>query len=59
MNIPIFGPEKINQISQNDKVVFVPLAWNFYSEIRNRITERRKNDNDFFVRYFPNLVLEK
>jgi 2-polyprenyl-3-methyl-5-hydroxy-6-metoxy-1,4-benzoquinol methylase len=59
MNIPIFGPEKINQISQNDKVVFVPLAWNFYSEIRNRITERRKNDNDFFVRYFPNLMLEK
>jgi 2-polyprenyl-3-methyl-5-hydroxy-6-metoxy-1,4-benzoquinol methylase len=59
MNIPIFGPEKINQISQNDKVVFVPLAWNFYSEIRNRITERRKNENDFFVRYFPNLVLEK
>jgi 2-polyprenyl-3-methyl-5-hydroxy-6-metoxy-1,4-benzoquinol methylase len=59
MNIPIFGPEKINQISENDKVVFVPLAWNFYSEIRNRITERRKNDNDFFVRYFPTLVLEK
>ena len=59
MNIPIFGPEKINQISENDKVVFVPLAWNFYSEIRNRITERRKNNNDFFVRYFPTLVLEK
>jgi 2-polyprenyl-3-methyl-5-hydroxy-6-metoxy-1,4-benzoquinol methylase len=59
MNIPIFGPEKINQIFQNDKVIFVPLAWNFYSEIRNRITERRKNDNDFFVRYFPNLMLEK
>ena len=58
MNIPIFGPEKINQISENDKVVFVPLAWNFYSEIRNRITERRKNDNDFFVRYFPTLFLE-
>jgi 2-polyprenyl-3-methyl-5-hydroxy-6-metoxy-1,4-benzoquinol methylase len=59
MNIPIFGPEKINQISENNKVVFVPLAWNFYSEIRNRITERRKNNNDFFVRYFPTLVLEK
>jgi ubiquinone/menaquinone biosynthesis C-methylase UbiE len=59
MNIPIFGPEKINQISENDKVVFVPLAWNFYSEIRNRITERRRNNNDFFIRYFPTLVLEK
>lgn len=59
MNIPIFGPEKINQISENDKVVFVPLAWNFYSEIRNRITERRKNNNDFFIRYFPTLILEK
>jgi len=59
MNIPIFGPEKINQISEKDKVVFVPLAWNFYSEIRNRITERRENNNDFFVKYFPTLVLEK
>jgi 2-polyprenyl-3-methyl-5-hydroxy-6-metoxy-1,4-benzoquinol methylase len=59
MNIPIFGPEKINQISEKDKVVFVPLAWNFYSEIRNRITERRKNNNDFFVKYFPTLILEK
>ena len=59
MNIPIFGPEKINQISEKDKVVFVPLAWNFYSEIRNRITERRENNNDFFVKYFPTLILEK
>ncbi len=59
MNIPIFGPDKINQISGEEKVVFVPLAWNFYSEIRSRIISRRKNDNDFFVRYFPEFVLEK
>ena len=59
MNIPIFGPEKINEIPKNDKVIFVPLAWNFYSEIRHRITERRKNNNDFFIRYFPTLILEK
>jgi 2-polyprenyl-3-methyl-5-hydroxy-6-metoxy-1,4-benzoquinol methylase len=59
MNIPIFGPEKIDSLSQDIKVIFVPLAWNFYSEIRNRIKERRKNDNDFFIRYFPNLFLEK
>ena len=59
MNIPILGPEKINEIPKNDKVIFIPLAWNFYSEIRHRITERRKNNNDFFIKYFPTLILEK
>jgi len=59
MNIPIFGPDRINQISENDKVVFVPLAWNFYNEIKDRITSRRKNNNDIFVKYFPSLLLEK
>jgi hypothetical protein len=59
MNIPIFGPEKISNLSSEEKVVFVPLAWNFYSEIRQRIKDRRKNEGDFFVRYFPKFVLEK
>jgi 2-polyprenyl-3-methyl-5-hydroxy-6-metoxy-1,4-benzoquinol methylase len=59
MNIPIFGPEKISNLSPEEKVVFVPLAWNFYSEIRQRIKDRRKNEGDFFVRYFPKFVLEK
>ena len=59
MNIPIFGPEKINELPENDKVVFVPLAWNFYNEIRTRVLSRRKNENDFFVRYFPTLIIEK
>ncbi len=59
MDIPIYGPDKINEISESEKVIFVPLAWNFYSEIRERILARRKNKNDWFIRYFPSLVLEK
>jgi hypothetical protein len=58
MNTSIFGPEKINEIPEDAKVVFVPLAWNFYSEIKSRIISRRKNKNDIFVKYFPNLILE-
>lgn len=58
MNIEIFGPDKINEISNNDKVVFIPLAWNFYAEIKERIITRRNNKNDYFVRYFPNLKFE-
>lgn len=53
MNIPIYGPEKISEIESDKKVVFVPLAWNFYKEIKERILNQRKNENDIFVMYFP------
>lgn len=54
MNIPIVGPDSINDISQEEKVIFVPLAWNFYSEIKSRIALRRKpNKEDKYIAYFP------
>lgn len=34
-------------------VLFVPLAWNFYAEIRDRIQSVRSNAGDRFLRYFP------
>jgi 2-polyprenyl-3-methyl-5-hydroxy-6-metoxy-1,4-benzoquinol methylase len=42
-----------------EKIVFVPLAWNFYKEIKERINKVRDTKNDIFVKYFPNYMEEK
>jgi 2-polyprenyl-3-methyl-5-hydroxy-6-metoxy-1,4-benzoquinol methylase len=41
-----------------EKICFVPLAWNFYDEIRERICKVRDISNDVFVRYFPEYKVE-
>jgi 2-polyprenyl-3-methyl-5-hydroxy-6-metoxy-1,4-benzoquinol methylase len=56
MNIPIKGISIINDF---DKVVFVPLAWNFYNEIYKRIKTVRDNQNDLFIKYFPKINILK
>ena len=57
MDIPIFGSEKLLELESNDKVVFIPLAWNFFTEIQSKIKVKRNNNNDIFVKYFPILQL--
>ena len=42
-----------------EKIAFVPLAWNFYKEIKERITNVRDTSNDVFVKYFPDYIEEK
>jgi hypothetical protein len=39
--------------SKSDKILFVPLAWNFFREIKNRIKMVRDVKTDKFLRYFP------
>ena len=58
MNIPIVNVEYLNTLTDQDKVVFIPLAWNFYSEIKRRILDKRSNPQDIFVKYFPKLAVE-
>lgn len=53
MNISIVSPEYISSLDVEDRVVFIPLAWNFFKEITANILNRRKNSNDLFVQYFP------
>ena len=56
-NIPIVG---IDILKNNyTKICFIPLAWNFYSEIKQRIKNVRDTQNDIFIRYFPNYSEEK
>lgn len=54
-NIPIVSSSEILKSDNNTRILFVPLAWNFFEEIRNRIKSVRDNENDCFLKYFPNV----
>jgi len=58
-NIEIKSVDLLEKYSDKDKILFVPLAWNFYDEIKTRILKVRKNKNDRFLRYFPQIKEEK
>jgi 2-polyprenyl-3-methyl-5-hydroxy-6-metoxy-1,4-benzoquinol methylase len=54
-NIKITSIDILNSFHETDKILFVPLAWNFFNEIRTRILKVRQNKNDLYLRYFPNV----
>ena len=41
------------------RICFIPLAWNFYDEIRDRISRIRNNSGDIFIKYFPDYIENK
>lgn len=53
-DIPIVSMDYVTtNFSQNQKILFVPLAWNFFKEIKSRIKQVRDVDHDRFLKYFP------
>jgi 2-polyprenyl-3-methyl-5-hydroxy-6-metoxy-1,4-benzoquinol methylase len=57
MDIKIVGSDYLLELGNDQKVVFIPLAWNFYKEIKTRIKAKRDNKDDLFVKYFPILEI--
>lgn len=51
MDIEIHGIDLLK--NDYEKICFVPLAWNFFTEIKERIIKVRNNKKDIFIRYFP------
>lgn len=49
----------INWLNQRQvkgcKILFIPLAWNYFDEIKERIQKVRNNKEDKFLKYFPNV----
>lgn len=43
--------------SEKGNILFIPLAWNFFSEIKARIKKKRQNDTDLFCTYFPKIEI--
>ena len=55
-NIPIVSSDILKDIKNG--ILFIPLAWNFYDEIRERIKQKRSNEWDLFCRYFPKVEVK-
>jgi hypothetical protein len=55
--IPVVSIDQLEKCA-NDKILFVPLAWNFFDEIKTKIKTKRDRDSDLFIRYFPSIRLE-
>jgi hypothetical protein len=51
--VPIVSIDYIQKQGEDAKLLFVPLAWNFFKEIKSKIQTARTNSNDRFLRYFP------
>jgi len=56
MDIDIYSIDKLTE--SFDKICFVPLAWNFFTEIKQKIKSKRCSNKDVFIRYFPNYTEE-
>jgi hypothetical protein len=54
----VVGIDALTGLEQH-KLAFVPLAWNFFAEIRAKIKSRRDQTDDVFVRYFPKISVEQ
>jgi len=52
-DIPVVSIDHLSNYNNDDKILFVPLAWNFFKEIKGRILKHRTNSNDRFLKYFP------
>jgi len=57
MSTPVVPISILDQYAEI-KVAFVPLAWNFFTEIRKNIKGKRDREGDVFIRYFPTINIE-
>jgi 2-polyprenyl-3-methyl-5-hydroxy-6-metoxy-1,4-benzoquinol methylase len=48
-SVGIVSSDVLKTFTKDDKILFVPLAWNFFKEIRERIIAKRNNFNDIFL----------
>jgi 2-polyprenyl-3-methyl-5-hydroxy-6-metoxy-1,4-benzoquinol methylase len=52
-SVTIVSLDYLSKQGEDVKLLFVPLAWNFFKEIKSKIQSVRTNPNDYFVKYFP------
>lgn len=57
LNIHIETIDKLKEYKDDEKILFIPLAWNFFNEISQRIKNVRNNENDRFLKYFPKVEI--
>lgn len=58
MSIPVVPISHLDKYGPDDKVLFIPLAWNYFDDIKKKIVEKRHNSNDKFLKYFPKVDIQ-
>ena len=54
-SVPIVSIDYLQKQGEDARLLFVPLAWNFFKEIKLKIQTARTNTNDRFLKYFPDV----
>ena len=57
-HIPVVSIDELDKY-EDESIIFIPLAWNFFDEISSKIKAKRDNPNDKFLRYFPKVTVDK
>ena len=57
-NTPIRSIDVLKEFNKDDKILFMPLAWNFFAEISQRIKNVRNEPQDLFLKYFPKVEIK-
>jgi SAM-dependent methyltransferase len=57
MHIPVVAIDMLDEC-EDLNVAFIPLAWNFFDEIKGKIKTKRDRKEDAFIRYFPTISVE-
>jgi SAM-dependent methyltransferase len=57
-DIPVVNSSILKKYKANDKILFIPLAWNYFDEIKNKILSLRSNPADKFLKYFPEVKID-
>jgi hypothetical protein len=58
MGCEIVSIDHLKKFKKKDKILFMPLAWNFFPEIKAKIQAARTNPDDHFIRYFPEVEVQ-
>lgn len=53
--IKIISIDQVEDIIGNKPIVWIPLSWNFFDEIKNKVKSKRKEITTF-IKYFPKLT---
>lgn len=54
-NIEICSIDRLE--NETAPILFIPLAWNFFNEIKTKIKDKRSNPDDKFCTYFPRVEI--
>ena len=57
VGVPVIAPAGLAAYADKP-ILFVPLAWNFFDEIVQRIKAMRGGKKDLYLRYFPEFKVE-